>query len=408
MKKLLSLMSIMTIVGSVSTSALACTLETKKVVVTVDGLENKVEKPEELEITSYDNTLQANKVTTTASLLLEGITFTKDKYQNAQTLNKQKEFLGVQGQSLSLNKYLDDNAEAINKDETLKSFKEAYESSRNTNFTSIDFGRSEEAKTKNNKNSNFDVKTDSRIFVVKKNKEDKKVTSSEIVDNWDITEGLDNKTKLKNDAKTVIETGKSLDSFLEVLAQKDAETKIFESYDSTNDDDKEIINRATKLSKVAEDEKNTRSIKLLGEFDVPTKFDKNVVKPVDDKVLESAPTGDTFKLYASEDGKTIQANKSFVYTESKNFAKITLGFEDPGINENIVNYKIEYNNINKIAIQWGLKNVDLTTTNDGVEYSIVWYEPYKYSFKNTFADEKKYMYNILDENFVPEIKITKK
>ncbi|QGS51394.1 hypothetical protein [Spiroplasma tabanidicola] len=413
MKKLLSLVSAFSLgaISSVSATSAGCQIPTKAIKITVDGKEKSEDNEDVLEVKNYDNSVGQNKVVGVTNLLLEAITFTDEKYQDSKTLKKQKDFLGDQGQSLSLMNYIKKNSDST--DSVFKDFKNSYEASRNTNFIAVNFERSDAAKK--GQNSLFSLKDDARVFVVKKTKENKEVTKSEIVDSFDLADGLDGHTSFKSDAEHIIKTGASLNETFAALAQgSDAQNRIFENYDSANTYDQEIVTRARKLDSTLEDEKTNKPLKLLGEFEVPKQVDNKVVEPIDGNAPKAGKTDDKFRLYNSDDGKIIQASSTLIHTESKSFAKISLDFDDPGNNSiEERKFRIDYNNLDKVILQWSLKTVDITavtSTNnpDGIEHSIYWYEPYQYIFKNTTENEKQDMFNIYDKNFTPNITIFRK
>ncbi|AOG59981.1 hypothetical protein SHELI_v1c00260 [Spiroplasma helicoides] len=407
MKKLLSFMGVLALSASSSSAVLACgAIPSIDVKVLVDGVEfekktDKDGKESDVSVLeAYNNTLNKNKVLSVARQLLEAITFTKTKYQNQEKLNIEKELLGQNGINMSLNKYIDDNKD--NQEEAFLNFKNSYTSSRNTNFTSINFDRANKKSIYNN--------GDSPIFLVKKIYKEKQLETSEIMDSFDIKNAsVDDTTS--NDQATTVNSGDKLSDALKVigLSEDDAKTKYASDPQNPNDDEKKMISKASVLKNV-----ETSEINLLGDFEIPTKISKEIAnadKQEDDsyKPKINYQLKDEFKLHFGKDNKTVQSNATLIYSLSNKFANVELNFTDPNHGDQL-NYLIKYTKINNIVINWGLRSSDIlsnTSEDNRTDLSVYWYEPAIYQFKDEIiAQNNKNIFNVLGENFDPGIEIS--
>ncbi|ARU90913.1 hypothetical protein SCLARK_00111 [Spiroplasma clarkii] len=132
MKKLLSVLAGVAICSSSLTSVVACSVRKELMTVLVNG-------DEDTNTTDYDTNFRKGMLADGVYQLMNAVTYTPSKYQNAEKRAAFEKVLGESGQALSISKVFDNKPD---KTDDEKEFWASYWAARNTNFRTFSFADS--------------------------------------------------------------------------------------------------------------------------------------------------------------------------------------------------------------------------------------------------------------------------
>ncbi|AGR40723.1 hypothetical protein [Spiroplasma taiwanense] len=423
MKKLLSIFAISTIISPGIVAVASCSVPTSSVSTLVDGKEKfKIKSGDDIkEISSID--LFSNEKSKMLSIftmqILEALTFSETKYQSSEKLNAKKKSLGINGLNLSLEKLINESFTEENNlpkftDNTNGSFKEAYFSTNDTKFLSVNYNMninlSEDALDENGKWESELASTYTGDY--------SKVMKADANFNSD--------GKLENIEKSDKDENKRLDYFLN-LTWSQAYEDLFKSSNLESFKDKgvytleesqanelyevlknltdpvaqELISIDKDVFKTIHSQLRTVKTKLKNGILMLSKFDESLVN--NDKETKIIPyekdsegnqTNKTefFNLqegweFFENSSKNLQSNETLIYAKAdvENIPEINFEFDSQNSKGDKFNIKIS--GLNNLIVGFSLMGAKIgQTTNEDKskkDEMIYWYEPVVYQFNKT-------------------------
>lgn len=341
MKKLLSVLTSVALTSGVVGNVAACTVRTQ-------ALKILINKDAETKIAEYDSNIKKGVLADGVFQLMNAITYTDTKYQDADKRNEVKKVLGERGLSLSLDEVF---AAKIDQTDVEKEFWTSYKAARNTNFTDFSFNSDEMGTYKIG-----EIKPIEQTVTSDASSSEKVVTYSDF----------------KVQEKTLSE-----------FATEDDTKSLFSKFKF---DDIKIFgfNGANQLSNSDETVSKTEEFNLQ-------------------------EVTDSFQLNIKENK---ELNLDTLYYSTVGLKDFNITFKDPmdGKNPELV-YDIKYSNMTGMIIKWQLAGVTLKSeTTDKVTTSrnVYWFEPTKYQFSKKLVANSGTTDMFSDINADFEVKIEKK
>ncbi|QHX36279.1 hypothetical protein [Spiroplasma sp. BIUS-1] len=415
MKKLLSVLGTFAIVTPGISAVASCGISTSTVETLIDG-NNKFK--------IGDDEVGLEKVFGTKSRLailgyqiLDALSFTEDKYQNKETLEKQKAVLGDNGQALSLDNVGKKNKTAnieFNDQTTPENgrFTDSYNSAMDSKFTKMDFQLGVDKKIEKD---GIWTANNATVFTADK----AKTLEAEIK--------YDKDGKVSRIEKSNTNSNSNLKGYIDTkwegnLPQGDYEeykseglytmdpTKAESLYDKlkadTSDQAKKLVDGLSKeMFKLLHTQLNNAKKSLEHGIVMPGKFDNNFngsgdISLNDYKEKETAKITENKFFFTKEDKKSLQSqvvggrdneNRTFVYGESDNDKPLEIEFtftvpKDKKREIEEKNYKINVS-LKNLIVGYQLNGAILEKGKEAsdkdksrTDTAIYWYEPVFYQF----------------------------